>query len=148
MMHMHHDSPEAPCACTALRKAARAVSRTYDEALARQGMTTTQFAILRHVERGAPLPLSRLAEQLVMDRTSLYRALAPIEARGWISVTPGPGRSRMASLTAAGRHAIDAAEADWRRVQPRIVDGMGGEGWTALQAALRAITDIAQEQAK
>jgi len=78
MMHMHHDLLAGPCACTALRKAGRAVSRAYDEALAAHGMSTAQFAILRHVARGAPLALSRLAEQLVMDRTSLYRAVAPL----------------------------------------------------------------------
>ena len=88
MMYMHHESLSGPCACTTLRKAARAVGRVYDEALAGKGMTTAQFAILRHVWRGGSVPLSRLADSLVMDRTSLYRALAPVEAKGWVAVSP------------------------------------------------------------
>src|SRR5215216_4692041 len=97
-MHMHHETSSA-CACMLLRKAARAVGHVYDEALASHGMTTAQFAILRTVVRGEPLPLSRLAEQLVLDRTSLYRALAPLEAKGWVAVVPGQGKTKLATLT-------------------------------------------------
>lgn len=146
MMYMHHDSIEGPCACTALRKAARAVSRVYDEALAGREMSTAQFAILRRVGRGEPLALSRLAEQLAMDRTSLYRAMAPLEAKGWVAIAPGPGKSRLASLTAAGRQAMHDAEGDWQRVQARIVGAMGEAQWTTLEAALRTITGLAQQE--
>ena len=59
MMHMHDDSLPSVCACTMLRKAARITGRLYDSALAGHGMTTAQFAILRHVARGEPLALSR-----------------------------------------------------------------------------------------
>jgi DNA-binding MarR family transcriptional regulator len=145
-MHMHHDSIQSPCVCTALRKAARAVSRVYDEALAGHAMSTAQFAILRHVGRGEPLALSRLAEQLAMDRTSLYRALAPLEARDWIAVAPGPGKSRLASLTAAGRGAMDDAEDDWRRVQARVTSAMGEAQWAALESALGTITGFARQE--
>jgi DNA-binding MarR family transcriptional regulator len=143
---MHHVSLQGPCACTALRKAARAVSRVYDEALAGRGMSTAQFAILRHVGRGEPLALSRLAEQLAMDRTSLYRALAPLEAKGWVAVAPGAGKSRLASLTAGGREAMRSAEGDWQHVQARITGAMGEAQWTALESALRTITDLARQE--
>ncbi|MDP5280593.1 MarR family winged helix-turn-helix transcriptional regulator [Sphingomonas sp. DG1-23] len=145
-MYMHHDSIQGPCVCTALRKAARAVSRVYDEALAGHAMSTAQFAILRHVGRGEPLALSRLAEQLEMDRTSLYRALAPLEARDWISIAPGPGKSRLASLTAAGCEAMHDAEDDWRRVQTRITGAMGDAQWATLESALRTITSLARQE--
>ena len=145
-MHMHQDSLSGPCACTALRKAARAVSRIYDEALAGAGMTTAQFAILRHIGRGEPLALSRLAEQLAMDRTTLYRALDPIEAKGWVTVAPGSGKSRLASLTPAGRAAMAGAEADWQAVQARIVGAMGPEQWAGLENGLRTITSLAQHE--
>ena len=145
-MHMHHDSLIAgPCACTTLRKAARAVSRVYDDALAEAGMTTAQFAILRHVAREQPVPLSRLADSLVMDRTSLYRALAPIEAKGWVRVSAGAGKAKLAALTPEGRAAMESAEADWSRVQEHIVGTMGPETWAGLEAGLRALTALAQE---
>ncbi|ATY31018.1 MarR family winged helix-turn-helix transcriptional regulator [Sphingomonas psychrotolerans] len=145
-MYMHHDSVKSPCVCTALRKAARAVSRVYDEALADCGMSTAQFAILRHVGRGEPLALSRLAEQLAMDRTSLYRALAPLEAKGWVGIAPGPGKSRLASLTAAGRAAMEGAEDSWQRVQTQITGTMGEAQRAALESALRTITSLARQE--
>lgn len=143
-MYMHHDSLAGPCACTALRKAARAVGRVYDDALAEAGMTTAQFAILRHVAREQPVPLSRLADSLVMDRTSLYRALAPLEAKGWVGVSAGAGKAKLAALTPEGRAAMEGAEADWAGVQDRIVGTIGAETWAGLETGLRALTALAQ----
>jgi DNA-binding MarR family transcriptional regulator len=145
-MHMHHDSIEGPCACTALRKAARAVSRVYDDALSGRGISTAQFAILRHVGRGEPVGLSPLADQLAMDRTTLYRGLAPLEAKGWVAVEQGPGKARLASLTPAGRAAMNEAEDDWHEVQARIVAALGAEQWATLQSTLRAVTEIARQE--
>jgi DNA-binding MarR family transcriptional regulator len=139
-MHMHQESP---CACTTLRKTARAVGRVYDGALAEAGMTTAQFAILRHVARGEPMPLSRLAEALVMDRSSLYRAVAPIEAKGWIVTAAGQGKSRLAALTPAGRAALAAAVPGWEAAQKKIVGAMGKDMWVGLEFALKALTGLA-----
>ena len=148
MMHMHHATLTGPCVCTTLRKATRAVARLYDEALTGAGMTTAQFAILRSVARNQPIPLSRLADSLVMERTSLYRALAPIEAKGWVSVKPGQGKTRLASLTRKGRAAMEVAEADWEAAQQRITGGIGAEAWEGLSTGLRALTEFAQHAPK
>lgn len=133
-MHMHHDT--LPCACTALRKASRAVTRLYDDALAPHGLTTTQFAILRSLARAGDLPLARLAERLVMDRTSLYRTIAPIERAGWIALADGAGRNRVASLTAQGTAALRAAEPAWERAQAQVTGHIDAGEWQALQATL------------
>jgi DNA-binding MarR family transcriptional regulator len=144
-MRMHHDSSPGPCVCTTLRKAARAVGRVYDEALAEAGMTTAQYAILRHIWRGEPAPLSRLADGLVMDRTSLYRALAPLEARGWVSISAGQGKTKLASLTPEGRAALERAEGDWEAAQARLVGAMGEDAWAGLNTALSSLTGLAQQ---
>ena len=39
------------CLCTKLRRAARSVSRFYDEALADTGLKVAQFSLLRHLQR-------------------------------------------------------------------------------------------------
>ena len=143
MMYMHQDSPPS-CACTTLRKAARAVARVYDEALAESGMTTAQFSILRTVAPAEPMPLSRIADELVMDRTSLYRAVAPLEAKGWVRIEPGQGKAKRVTLTPAGREAIAAAVPAWEAVQRRITGGMSPDLWGNLGTALRALTEAAQ----
>ena len=146
MMHIHHmPLPSDPsCACASLRKAARAVSRVYDEALSGTGMTIAQFSVLRNVARAGEIPLSRLAEALVMDRTSLYRALAPLERQGWIEIVGAPqGRTRIASLTDAGRAAMDGATAPWEAAQKRLIGAMGADAWAALESLLRGVVQVA-----
>ncbi|MEJ5975154.1 MarR family transcriptional regulator [Novosphingobium sp. PS1R-30] len=141
---MHHVIPRA-CACTALRKASRAVTRLYDERLATHGMTTTQFAILRNLSRAdGEMPLSRLAERLVMDRTSLYRTLTPIERAGWITLDSGPGRSKLARLTDAGRAVMQGAESDWEAAQEDLLGEVPVHEWQALLGTLGRLVDAAQ----
>lgn len=139
------ESPsDSPCACTSLRKAARAVSRVYDDALSGTGMTIAQFSVLRHVARGGEVPLSRLAEALVMDRTSLYRALVPLERQGWIDIAQAArGRTRIASLTEAGRAAMEGATDPWREAQERLIGALGPADWTRLETLLRGVVDVA-----
>lgn len=138
-MHMHHIPPSA-CVCTTLRRATRALTRAYDEAMAPHGLTIQQFAILRHTRdytraQNAPIPLSRLAQRLVMDRTSLYRALPALEREGLMVVdTPSP-RNRTATTTAKGEALITQAEPDWAALQSRILSAMEPGEWPAMQAS-------------
>jgi DNA-binding MarR family transcriptional regulator len=137
-----------PCVCTTLRKASRAVTRAYDEGLADSGMTITQFAVLRNLDRQGAMPLSRLAELLVMDRTSLYRLIAPLERHGRVSVADGEGRAKLASITDAGRAAMLAATPAWEKVQDGLVGAMGAEAWAALQTQLRVLGSAAHADLK
>ena len=74
---------EAPCACTTLRRAARAVTAAYDAALAPSGLRITQFSILRRLARLGPLPVTRLAAEAALDRSTMGRNLNPLERRGF-----------------------------------------------------------------
>src|SRR5262245_66658020 len=103
MMRIHHGmerrSPDhvtracagvvADCACEGLRRAARAVSKVYAGALASFGLTPTQLAILVATRLHGSLPLSRLAEGMGLDRTSLYLAVRPLERKGYVQTLPG-----------------------------------------------------------
>ena len=89
-----------PCACTSVRRTARVLARTFDSALADSGLNITQLAVMRGVLRHPHEPLSRVAEDLAMDRTSLYRALGALEKQRWITLSDGAdSRSRTASVT-------------------------------------------------
>jgi DNA-binding MarR family transcriptional regulator len=134
----------SPCVCTSLRKAARAVTRVYDDRLAATGLTTTQFAVLRNLARHGTLPLSRLADLLVMDRTSLYRTLAPIERQGWIAITARSARIKQADLTPAGHAKVESAAAIWEECQADIVGAVGADQWQALETQLRALVDVSR----
>jgi DNA-binding MarR family transcriptional regulator len=146
-MHMHHAASaiDLPCACTTLRKATRAVSRIYDDALAAAGMNVTQLAILRAIGRAGDggAPLSRLAESLVMDKTSLYRGLGPLIRSGWVVVTQaGKGRTKLVRLTTKGRRVTDAAAEPWEAAQSRVVEAFGVKRWAALHASIADLAAV------
>lgn len=136
--------PDPACACTTLRKATRAVTRLYDEALAPTGMTITQFAILRNVSRRGTVALSRLAEILVMERTSLYRALTPLERLGWLAIADAGARTKTATVTAAGHEALERARVPWDAMQARLIGALGAEQWAALETTLGRLSTLAQ----
>jgi DNA-binding MarR family transcriptional regulator len=144
-MRMHHDPAAVglPCACAALRKASRALSRVYDAALAPAGLGVAQLSVLRVVHRHGTLPLSRLAEALVMDRTSLYRALAPMRRDGWLAIADGAsGRAKHVSLTEDGRRVLAEAAPHWEDAQRRVVETFGVESWAALHDGIARLTAV------
>ena len=125
------------CTCLRLRKAARRVSQIYDGHLEPAGLTVTQFGLLAHLERLAGIGVGALAEELIMDPTTLTRNLKPLERRGLVESAPDPRdrRARRLSLTGAGRAALSSARPAWAAAQREIEQALGGEA-TALNAAL------------
>ena len=63
------------CAAFNFRRTARAVTRLYDLGLEPCGIRATQFAILTAVAKFQPISISRIAEILVIDQTTLTRSL-------------------------------------------------------------------------
>ena len=113
---------ETPCACTTLRRTARAVTAAYDAALAPSGLRITQFGILCKLARFGPLPVTRLAAEAALDRSTMGRNLNPLERRGLVRIEVGnvDQREHVAYLTAAGEAVIEAALPYWRKAQERI----------------------------
>src|SRR6266852_4235911 len=108
----------AECACFDLRKAMRAVSRMYDDFLRDAGLNVTQFSLLRLIRTEKEISVSTLSRYMVMDRTSITRALAPLERDGLIDSRVGSDkRIRIVSLTKTGRKLVEDAAPKWRRAQ-------------------------------
>src|SRR4029077_17280524 len=72
------------CNCFAVRSAARHVSQFYDQLLMPARLRTTQFWILHKLKPHEPVNINALAEQRVMDRTTLGRNMLPLERDGLI----------------------------------------------------------------
>ena len=131
-----------PCVCTSIRKAARILARTYDAALAPSGMNVTQLAVLRAVLRHPGESLSRVAEDLAMDRTSLYRAIEALKKQRWVSLCDGnDNRSRSASITKSGEIALAKADPGWASTQRTIVSRFGQERWQFFVSELQQLVD-------
>ena len=115
-------SPCIDCLCDATRRAARAVTSLYDHALAPHGIRNTQFTILTTLEMRGPTSLGELAAFLAVDRTTLTRNLALLEAKKWVHsrAAAKDSRSRVVSLADEGRAVIVAAFPAWRKAQERV----------------------------
>lgn len=134
---------KSPCACTTVRKANRALFRFYEDALAPCAVTITQLAILRVLERNGPTPLSRLADELVMERTSLYRTIKPLERLGGIEISGSDfGRAKIASITARGGQLAAEATPHWDRAQETVIGLIGNDRWQELSETLLAIPNL------
>jgi DNA-binding MarR family transcriptional regulator len=132
-----------PCACNALRRGGRALSRLYDEALAETGLKVTQYSLLAALSRSGPAPLTALADELVMDRSTLSRNLLPLERAGLVALEPGRDRrTRCAHLPEDGRRRLAEARPSWLAVQERVTERFGRDRLKSLIAELTAIVDL------
>jgi DNA-binding MarR family transcriptional regulator len=143
------DNPPSPeeCNCFALRAAARHVTQFYDQVIAPTGLRTTQFSILAKLKRRGPLTINALAEDMVMDRTTLGRNILPLERDKLIRVEPAASdrRAKELHLTKAGEKRLLAARKGWSVAQARFEGSFGAKRAADLRASLRSV--IASELA-
>lgn len=131
---------ETPCNNLALRQTARHVSQIYDRYMAEVGLRGTQYSILSKLDRLGPMPIGKLADALVMERTALTRAIGPLQRDGLIKVGDGPdGRTRSVMLTTAGEIRFKAAQAQWRKAQRDFETAFGTSNAETLRATLRRL---------
>jgi DNA-binding MarR family transcriptional regulator len=129
------------CNCFAVRAAARHVTQAYDQFLAPTGLRTTQFSILVKLKRRGPLTINALAEDMVMDRTTLGRNILPLERDGLIRIAPSAAdrRAKELHLTKAGEKRFEAARKKWSEAQARFETVFGAKRGADLRALLRAV---------
>ena len=130
----------ANCACFNLRKAARIVAQVFDQHLQPIGLKNTQFSLLRVASKQGPLSITDLAEQLVMDRTTLTRNLKPVERDGLIAVVAGKdARTRNVQVTRKGLKTLERALPLWEAAQTQVVEELGRTRWRSLLGDLQAV---------
>lgn len=116
--HLVRDS----CLCLHVQRAARALSRRFDDALRPIGLTNGQFSLLISLNRPKPPGMTAVALLLAMDRTTLTAALKPLRRRGLVRVSADPAdrRGRLMTLTAKGRRLLARAVPIWRTTHAAI----------------------------
>jgi DNA-binding MarR family transcriptional regulator len=131
------------CLALRVRAASRVLARVYDDALREIGLEMSQVPVLAAVaiagERG--LKVTEVARALVMDRTSVTRAIRPLEKAGLLRVarSPGDARSKIVLLTRAGERTLRDAYPRWKRTTRRIREVLGAPRIDALRAQLSAL---------
>lgn len=128
-----------PQGCTnlKLRQFMRRVSQYYDVEMAQAGLKTTQYSLLSYVDKLGPVRPGELAAGLKMDASTLTRNLRPLVDAGWVVVEAGDNaRSRLVSLTPAGREKRAEAKRRWKVAQEGVNRLLGVEQVVALHALI------------
>src|SRR5256885_2285553 len=98
------------CACANIRRVDRAITQFFDKSLAHSNLHTTQFTLLSTITAASPITIQRLAEMMVMDRTTLTRNLEPLTRQGLVHIEMGEDRrTRVVQLTQAGEEVLEKA---------------------------------------
>jgi len=130
--------------CASLRRAARALTQTYEKELRPLGLRSTQLTILQVLSRTGELTQRNLGKTLAMDSTSLTRTLAVMLREGWITERRGEDRrERWIGISRVGEKKLNNALPAWERVQARLRREIGSQSWTDLMQLTRQLTHFA-----
>lgn len=141
----------APRGCTnlKLRQITRRVSRHYDAVVSASGLKTTQYSLLSHIVTMGPVRPSDLAATMNLDASTLTRNLQPLVAQGWVEMGAGvDARSRLVSITEAGRAKRSEAQRLWKQAQVALNEQLGIERVARLHALIdecMSLMDISNE---
>ncbi len=139
--------PKLPCTCATLRRASRALTQFYQEALRPVGLRSSQLSVLQVLARAGERTQGELGRILAMDSTTLTRTLAIMVRQGWIAKQRGEDRREWRfRLAPAGKTRLEAALPHWEQVQETLRRKLGRERWNALLTLADDVTTAIVEE--
>lgn len=136
---------QIPTTCMGMhvRRASRIVTQIYDAALRPVGLVLNQFTLLVSIHLLAPVPITRLAQELFTDQTTLTRNLKLLEKQGWVAIVPGDDRRvKLVSLTVEGQTILAQALPLWEQAQVEVKQQFGAEKWQILLSLLSEMKTV------
>jgi DNA-binding MarR family transcriptional regulator len=131
------------CTCFNLRKATRAVTQLFDDAMQPTGLRATQFTLLSAISATGTIAISQLSRVLIMDRTTLTRNLKPLESKRFIKIIPGEDRrTRTLTLTDKGRKTLKKSLPFWKQAQSEVIERLTFKRWKELLEHLDSTVEI------
>lgn len=129
------------CLCLAVQRASRAVGRSFDEAFRPLGLTNWQFSLLALLSRPEPFTVTRLADALGTDRTTITSNLKPLARRALVTIATDAGdrRVRRIALTGDGETLLLEASERWRQVNAAVEERLGEVDPITLRTALKEL---------
>ena len=127
--------------CAKLRRASRAVSQLYENALRPTGLRATQFTILQALSIAQEVTQATLGEILAMESTSLTRTLGIMVRRKWVIKARGEDRRVWRiRLSQSGEAELKRATPYWEKMQARLREMLGRETWDQLGSLAQSVT--------
>jgi DNA-binding MarR family transcriptional regulator len=130
--------PALPCMCASLRRAARLLSQSYEDALRPTGLRATQFTILQFLSMAGAVTQKQMGHMLGLDTTTLTRTIAAMSHEGWIDKQRGKDRREWKMrLSKKGQAQFVTAQPLWEKAQESAQKKLG----TALSEGLMKIAN-------
>jgi DNA-binding MarR family transcriptional regulator len=129
------------CNCFAARQAARHVTKLYERHLEKAELTSAQFSILVALDEAGEMTMNELAKALVMDRTTLLRAIKPLQRDELMISRSGADDARQLvfSLSAAGARRLKKAFPLWTKAQQEFEAVIGSDEAARMRRDLLAL---------
>lgn len=132
--------PQLPCMCANLRRASRALTQHYDEAMRPHGLRATQFTVLQTLSLAGEVSQGQLGEILAMDSTTLTRTLDIMADHGWIVKQQGEDRrERRLRLSREGEAQLRRALPSWEEVQKKLRRQLGNKRLDKLNSLFNRV---------
>jgi DNA-binding MarR family transcriptional regulator len=133
--------------CANLRRASRALTQLYEEALRPLGLRSTQRTILQVLTIAGEVTQGRLGHILALDSTTLTRTLSTMARRGWIKKRRGDDRREWhIAISPQGKALFERTLPLWERAQAQVRKQLGDAQWKQLIALTQTIANIAMQQ--
>jgi DNA-binding MarR family transcriptional regulator len=134
--------PSLPCMCASFRRASRALTQLYEDALRPVGLRTTQFTVLQTLSLAGEVTQGKLGQILAMDSTTLTRTLNIMGRHGWIAKRRGEDRREWRMrLSKTGETTFKQALPYWEKAQTRLRRQLGDELSDNLMKLTQRITN-------
>jgi DNA-binding MarR family transcriptional regulator len=128
--------------CASFRRASRALTQLYEEALRPTGLRATQFTVLQTLSLAGEVTQGELGQILAMDSTTLTRTLTIMGSHGWIAKRRGEDRREWRMrLSKAGETELKQALPHWEKAQTRLRRQLGEELSDSLMKLTQKITN-------
>ena len=136
------------CNCFAVRQAARHITKLYERHLAGAKLTTAQFSILVALREEGSMTMAGLAKAMVMDRTTLLRAIKPMQRDSLLksNASTDDPRQLVFSLSVAGERTLKQAMPLWAKAQKEFEIAIGTSEAAQLRSSLLALAAAADSR--
>ena len=129
------------CLAARTRRLNRAISAEYDGRLRELGISVAQLDVLvTLLYEGEPVRPADLARSMLMERSTVSRNIARLEALGLVAMSTGSDhREKAIRVTRKGERLVQNAEACWAEAQDAVRKLLGPQGVRAIEMAATRI---------
>ena len=122
-------------------RANKAIEQLDKRSIAQTGLNTTDFMILEALLHKGAMPISKIADKVLLTSGSMSTAANRLEKRELVQRVrdPADGRSYYLHLTKAGKQIITAAYSSHCKMLERMIEGFNQNELSELASLLKKI---------